>query len=429
MRRAYLICWIFVPWCLHAVVFDVQTFGAKGDGKANDTQAIQAAIDAAAKVGGGEVYLPAGTYISGSIFLKDNIDFHLEKGATLLGSTNRVDYAAPETLSPLNFPPWPSESSSSAHLVICRERKNVTVRGPGCIDGQAKAFLVSSDGKVYDQDCIPWRPSQMLWFAQCEDVRVLNLEIAHSTQWGCFFHGCNRVEMRGCRVHNNRFCRGTFHTHNGDGVDIDSCHDVLIAGCDIDAADDAITLRALPWGPMRNQDCSQIRVKNCRLSADCDAIRLGVGIGCVRDVEISNVTIHETRIAFNFVSSWDPKTRGCSFENIRIANCSVDCARFLYIHPMFATKATIRDVLLSGIRGKSYLPGEVMWNDAALCGRILLKDINLKCGIARLNAPHLEIEGGTLQEVPLPQGEFERREWEVKDWGGYGNMGPCHYRP
>ena len=102
-------------------VFDVRAFGAKGDGLAKDTASIQAAVDAAEKAGGGEVYLGAGTYLSGSVYLKDNVDFHLGPGAVLLGSANPLDYSDPYAFK-LNNPIWPSESSFGAHLLVCYER-------------------------------------------------------------------------------------------------------------------------------------------------------------------------------------------------------------------------------------------------------------------------------------------------------------------
>ena len=408
-------------------VYDVRDFGAKGDGKTKDTAAIQAAIDAAAAAGGGEVFLGAGVYLSGQLRLKDDIDFHLGAGATLLGSPEPTDYLETEPY-PLNYGLWPDESSFGAHFLVCYEKKRVTVRGPGKIDGNAKAFLVSPEGKVYAQHAIPWRPSQMLWFAQCEDVRVTDLEIANSTQWSCLFHGCDRVTVRGCRVHNNRFRRGTFHTHNGDGFDIDCSRFVSISDCDIDTADDAITLRASPRGPMKNRECAFVTVSNCRLSSECNAVRLGIGNGRIHDAVFSNLAVHETRIAFNFASSWSRNSRGCDFENIRFENCTLDCGRFLYIHPIYATEATIRNISLSGITGKSALPGWAAWNDPKLTGRLLLRDVELDCGLMTKNLPGIEITGGSLKKLEFPEGESGRREW-AEDWRGYSNWGECNYDP
>ncbi|MBO7721759.1 MAG: right-handed parallel beta-helix repeat-containing protein [Kiritimatiellae bacterium] len=407
-------------------VFDVADYGAKGDGSTKDTAAIQAAIDAAEKTGGGEVYLGAGRYVSGSIYLKDNIDFHLGPGAVIVGSDNPLDYSDPYAY-PLNYPTWTAESSFGSHLVVCYERRNVTVRGPGGIDGNARAFLLSRDGRVYDQTSIPWRPSQMLWFAQCEDVRVTDLEIANSTQWSCLFHGCDRVTVRGCRVHNNRHRRGTFHTQNGDGFDVDCCRWVSISDCDIDTADDGITLRASPRGPMRNRDCGFITVSNCRISSDCNAVRVGSGL--VHDAVFSNLAIHDTRIAFNIVSSWSASSRGCDFSDIRFENCTVDCGMFLYMHSIYAKETSAGNIAFSGITGRSLLPGRVCWADASRCGRVLFRDVELDCGLACKNAPELEISGGRLKKIAMTDVEIAKRGWEISGYGKYADCGPATCSP
>ena len=85
----------FVVWSAGAAVYDVKRFGAVGDGVAKDTVAIQKAIDAAAAAGGGTVEVPAGTYLTGSLYLKSNVDFFVSQGATLKGSPDKEDYYHP----------------------------------------------------------------------------------------------------------------------------------------------------------------------------------------------------------------------------------------------------------------------------------------------------------------------------------------------
>jgi polygalacturonase len=74
------ILWCAIPVCIHAAVFDVTAFGAKGDGKAANREAIQKAVQAAASAGGGTVYFPAGAYVTGSIQLRSNIVLQFEPG-------------------------------------------------------------------------------------------------------------------------------------------------------------------------------------------------------------------------------------------------------------------------------------------------------------------------------------------------------------
>ena len=142
MKHFYIVmaAAMIVPFVAGAAVYDVREFGAKGDGRTKDTAAIQSAIDAAEKAGGGTVEVPAGVYLTGSIFLKDNIDLHIGAGATLKGSPDKADYNSAD-VCPQNGVCIP-ESSFGAHLVLCIEKSNVTVRGPGTIDGNSMAFIV-----------------------------------------------------------------------------------------------------------------------------------------------------------------------------------------------------------------------------------------------------------------------------------------------
>ncbi len=121
-------------------LFDVREYGARGDGKSKDTASLQKAVEACAHAGGGTVYLSPGTYLSGTVVLKDNVTFHLEAGATLLGSTDLADY----TLQP--GPPAKGDANGK-HLLFARDAENVTLSGSGRIDGQGHAFWVPANAR------------------------------------------------------------------------------------------------------------------------------------------------------------------------------------------------------------------------------------------------------------------------------------------
>lgn len=110
-------------------MYDVKRFGAKGDGVTDDTAAIQAAVDCCASEGGGQVNLEPGVYISGAIFLKQNVHFHIEAGATLKGKEDPAAYPLIDTRSGGFEMPWP------AALLNAIDLEGVRIHGAGKIDG------------------------------------------------------------------------------------------------------------------------------------------------------------------------------------------------------------------------------------------------------------------------------------------------------
>ena len=276
--------------------FNVRDFGAKGDGVAKDTAAVQRALDACAGKGG-RVVVPPGTYLIGSIFLGDDTELHLEKGATLLGSPDLSDYNEPDAY-PQNFGSA-KEGWSAKHLILAIERKNVAISGQGAIDGNGRAFFDTSRcayrGKTgwrngsfnaYGKASEQRRPGQEIVFIESSNVTVRDVTFLDMCCWSCFFHGCENVTVGGVTVRN-----GILNL-NTDGFDVDSCRNVRIGDCDIVTGDDAIAIRG---SPARLKDktkvCENVTVSNiiCRVSA-C-GVRVGVGNGAIRHVRVSNMTI------------------------------------------------------------------------------------------------------------------------------------------
>lgn len=336
-------------------VWNVRDFGARGDGVAKDTQPVQAAVDAAEEAGGGTVEVPRGRYLVGSIFLKDRIDLHLCEGAELVASPNPEDYNAPDVC----VQNWRSkvENTSGGHLLLAIEKHDVSVRGPGCVNGNSAAFLLDpKTGDVWPgvHRGIPWRPGQMLYFVECENVRLENLRLEHSPYWSCFLHGCRHVRVRGLDVYTPRKPR----TWNGDGLDIDCCQDVRVEDSVFDTDDDCITLRGDPKRLVRQQDCAQVVVTNCVLSSACNAVRLGVGDGVVRDAVFTDLVISNTETAVHLVSGYG-LGRGTDIANVRFERLRVDSDILCRIRNGYATGARIGGISFAGIsgmtRGKSVI--------------------------------------------------------------------------
>ncbi|MBQ2628116.1 MAG: hypothetical protein IJG13_00415 [Kiritimatiellae bacterium] len=391
-----------------AAVFDVRTYGAKGDGVAKDTAAIQKAIDAASAAGGGTVEFAPGTYLAGSIWLRDNVDFHLGPGATLKGSPDPADYCASNCCPQNAASPRSGDNTSGGHLLLGVGVKNVTLRGPGKVDGNSPAFILDAAGKpLKSKNDIVWRPAQMVWFVDSSDIRITDLELADSPYWSCFILNCDRVWIRGCYVHTER---RRYHTFNGDGIDIDRSRWVTISDCRIDTADDCITLRASATKRLADpRDCAYVTVSDCNLSTSCNAIRPGVGEGRIHDAVFSNLTISDTPTAFNFVSSYGRLSRGADISGIRVQNVRVDSRLFLRMHHMYSTEGLFRDIVFDGVSGTVREPSRIYAKKTRPFENIAFRNVELPCGFVAFNAD-VRIDGGTFAPVELPAEERAKIE-------------------
>ena len=250
--------------------FNVLDFGAKGDGKQMETDFIQKAIDKANE-NGGVVVFPSGDYVSGTIYLKDNVTLHLQKGATILGSRDLSDY--PENIPEYNFF---RKGIIKRALIFAEQKENISIIGEGTIDGQGYAFSEPKDKKVSSYSVRPY----VIWMVQCEKVRVEGIKLQNSALWMQHYLACENVRIHNIEVYNHS-------NKNNDMMDIDGCKDVIISDCRGDTDDDGITLKSTHAKPNEN-----ITITNCIISSHCNAIKCGTESNAgFKNITISNCII------------------------------------------------------------------------------------------------------------------------------------------
>jgi polygalacturonase len=275
-------------------IFDVRAFGAVGDGKTLDTAAIQAALDACDKAGGGAVRLPAGTYLSKPIRLHSKTALQLEAGAMLKATDARADFAA-------KMPEGFTAFINGARLT------DVTISGPGTIDGSGGKWWVPAEEARQKKSGYTLPRPNLIVLTSCKNVRLENLTLQNSPKFHFVPTECEGV------VVSNVTILAPPRSPNTDAIDPSSCKNVLITRCRIDVGDDNVAIKSSHKVEGREFASEDITVTGCTfLHGHGMSIGSETG-GGVKNLVVKNCTFNGTTSGIRIKSARD---RGGPVENL-----------------------------------------------------------------------------------------------------------------
>jgi polygalacturonase len=293
--------------------YNILNFGAKSDGKTVNTKFIQEAIDKCNADGGGSVIVPAGTYITGMIYLKDNVTFDLQKGSTLISSTDIKDF--------------PTNSQYDKCIISIDGKENVSLIGEGTIDGQGDKFTVRNEA--------PNRP-YVVYVHKSKNIRIKDVTLKNSARWTLRLLNSEHIFVTRVSIYSQT-------NYNNDGIDIDG-RDIIISDCIVNCDDDAICLKS-----DSENFCEDVVVTNCVLRTNRNFIKFGTSSHSgFRNISISNITMD-----FPFEShltDWDKRMHGVDEPNTGITGIVLEI-----VDGGIMDRVTINNITMDGVQSPIFI--------------------------------------------------------------------------
>jgi len=311
-------------------MFNITDFGAKPNLEILQTGVIQVAIDTCHSKGGGTVVIPKGKYYTSTLYLRSNVNLHLEFESYLIGSKNLCDY--PEIDD--TFIDAVGHTRGKC-LIYAKNIKSSSITGAGTIDGNGSSFK-------YDEDNRPF----LIRYINCYDICLQNISLKNSAAWVVHLLGTENARINGINIYSHA-------NSNNDGIDIDSCNNIEISNCDIDTSDDAICVKSTD-----SKICENIRVYSCILKSIWGALKIGTETyGDIRNISFHDIKIRDTFGGGVKIISTD----GCRLENVSIENISMENvsgpifirlgsrSRTYYKNQQVRVAGTLKNILLRNI--------------------------------------------------------------------------------
>jgi polygalacturonase len=292
-------------------------FGAVPGGQVLCTAAFAKGIDALAAQGGGRLVIPAGIWLAGPIALKSNIELHTEEGALVQFTKDTTQFKGPAQIYGENL-------------------ENIAITGPGIFDGAGEAWrpvkhykmteiqwkaLLASGGRVDEQDT--WHPPiegggnrrpRLMILKGCQRVLLEGATFQNSPMWCLNPSFCDDVTIRNVTVRNPWF------SQNGDGLDLESCKNVIIRGMRLDVGDDALCMKSGAGADARKsgRPTENVLIEDCTVYHGHGGFTIGSEMsGGVRNIRVNNCVFIGTDIGLRFKTQ---RGRGGVVEKIYLSN-------------------------------------------------------------------------------------------------------------
>ncbi|GGF26783.1 glycoside hydrolase family 28 protein [Hymenobacter cavernae] len=383
----------------------ISEYGAVGDGQTLNTSAIQAVIDKCSAAGGGVVVVPAGTFLTGAIFLKPGVNLSVLKDGVLKGSINPDDYPQIQTR-------WEGvEREWTSALINANNLTGVEISGAGTIDGSGDAWVLRAQQQRQQQPqgtppATPYRGRpRLICFQNCRQARISSLRLHNQAVW------CLHILYSENVVAENLTITADHNIPSSDGIDVDSSKKVRITGCNIDVNDDCISIKSGKDadGLRVNRSSEDIVVEKCRFGYGHGGVAMGSETsGGIRNVEVRNCVME--------AGNWAPirfksqPSRGGVVENITYRNIKLNDTRKVFefnmewrmvppVLPPAKVLPVVRNVKIVNVSGTTTNVGDIHGLKDSPILNVTFKHCNIKAqkGIVIENARGVDFSGLAIE--------------------------------
>lgn len=388
--------------------FKLTDHGVVNDSTVVQTVAIQRVIDKAEAMGGGEIIVPSGTFLSGALFFKPGTTLRLEEGAVIKGSDNIEDY-----------PLIPSRMEGRsiyyhAALINAYHVDGFEINGPGTINGNGYKFWVQFWDNVERarEENRSWtnlevRRPRLVFLWGCDNARLSGVRMINSAFWTSHFYLCNDLIVENCEV---QAPREPVRAPSSDAIDLDGCHRVIVRGCYLNCDDDGVCLKGgkgvFAHKSHENDSVTDVLVEGCVFGTNLHGT-LTLGSECVH---ANNVVLRNCRLD-NDCSLLRLKMRPDTYqvyENIRIENVTGRCGSVVEVLPwkqFFSLEGTdekpvglIRNISIKNIDLKCNGLGVIAANPDDKVENFEFENVAVKAesDIFRCNYPDVKLKNVTV---------------------------------